>query len=647
MIVLVLLLTLVVGALLSGQKGLVQADTKAVADMIAAELSAARQQAITEGQPVAFAIPSENGAKPHSQGYGIIEGYTPSLASVKSFAAEHPNTCVAVGVIGPGSTIGKPELALVGQSFDLVPWLVASGADKDYVFCFLPDGSLVTNDLPLYSGGYNILVSSGLSYSSSSPPPGTGWGMAPSYFQLNEGASLRTISVSPLGEVSVGRDAAGVSMVDRLDFQEVPAAVPSLPGVTASTPVLLDIEVFPIPDVANLPPGIEALVDVKGHLTLQVTATDSDPERRLYCDWSSDRGGPFSRPDQHPMEWEQDAVGPGVGAWVSRVEWRPPPGANGGELFELSAEVTDPSGTSDTDRIGATGLVQTVHRSKILFQSQRATGNGLYTMLPDGSDVTFLFSGRNGVLSPAGDQVFYARGDTLYLRPLGGDNEIALLTMPAEPFQDHFGNWQPGQVKPNCINQKGDLLFWTTGNSTYVAEFNGFSPVVPYRLNGDPGFVDAYGDRHVDLFISSGGGHVAYDDGYHLYLADFDENGPPYITGGNRNLTDSFLGGTPAGNPSWSPDGRSLFFHADNSGSLDIGLFDFDPSTGVPSNPRYLTNDPAEDGMMSMSPDGSQYVYNKVQGGDWDIVRVNADGSNFVNLTADNPNDDLLPVWGR
>lgn len=649
MIVLVLLVTMVVGALISGRKGLEQADTKALADILVASLRAARQQAITEGHPVSLVLPSDSGTKPHSQGFLIVEGHAPLLTSAHSFASEHPDSCLAVGIVDAAASVDKPQLALAGDSFDFPSWVAASGRGSDYIFCFLPDGSLVTNDLPLSAGSYHILVSSGLRYTGGASLPGVGWGVSPTYFRLDEGAASRLVSLSPLGEVVVEGSAPGVARAGRLEFQSPPAALPSLPTSVAGTdPVLLDIDVFPVPDTANLPPGIEALVDVKEHLSLKVTARDSDPERRLHCNWVSDRGGPFSRPDAHPMEWEQDAGGPGIGAWVSRVEWRPPPGSGGGEIFELSALVSDPTGGTDGDQLGVTGRVQTVQRSKIVFTSQRGGTNGVYSMLSDGSDVTFLCNGRNAVLSPLGDQIFYAAGDSLYLRPIGGTEAIHLATMAQEPFYDpSISSTIMGSVRPNGINAKGDLLFWSIGNSAYVAEFNGFSPVVPYRLNGDPGFLDANGDRHVEMSVSPGGDYVAYDDGFHLYVADFNENGPPYLTGGSRNVTNLFMGGESAGNASWSSDGRKLTFHGNNGGNIDLAALDFDPATGVLSNPRFLTNDAANDDSVSVSPDGTQLVFSKQLGGNWDIFRMNLDGSNPVNLTADNPGADLAPVWGR
>jgi type II secretory pathway pseudopilin PulG len=646
MIVMVLMSAFIVAALVNGAMGVKQADTSGVAEIFASNLRAARQQAVTRSIPVAVVIPSQAGSRPHSQSFYQVTGDNPRISSVTNLAPEHPGTCLAAGVVLPASIIQKTELANSSQKFDFPVWLASAGLEKDYVFCFLPDGTVTTNDLPLADGAYNILVSLGLSFGAASAPTGDGWGTPPSYFEVTEVSSPRLVRLSPSGEVSVRDSIPGIQISRNLEFSETPAPPPELTAASTITPELLDIQVRPKPDPATVPPGIEALVDVDGHLTLEVVASDSDPEELLYCSWLSDRGGAFSRPDLHQMSWVQDAVDPGVGAWVSTVVWRPPPGTAGGELFTLSADVFDPDGRTDGSKLGVSGVVQTIDEETIVFESVRDGRAGLFTMLPDGSGVRRVGDPgqHDAILSPTGQVVVFAQGDSLYLKPLGGE-PLELISMPAEPTGGPFAT--AGNIEPEGFNSTGTLLFWTVGNSAYVGEVNGISPITSYyRLNADPGWVDPLAvKRKVDLSMSPDGSTLVYDNGFHLYAAQFDPSpaaGQPYLPGGNTDITVGFA----AGDARWSEDSSKLVFVSDNAGNLDVFTLDFNTGTGTFSNARNISNNAAQDGFGAFSPDGTRLVYGSIRSGNWELYRVNADGSGEVNIT-NHPSDDVRPMWGR
>jgi len=57
-----------------------------------------------------------------------------------------------------------------------------------------------------------------------------------------------------------------------------------------------------------------------------------------------------------------------------------------------------------------------------------------------------------------------------------------------------------------------------------------------------------------------------------------------------------------------------------------------------------LTNDPANDVMPAISPDGSRIAFASDRGGSWDIYIMNADGGQAVQLTND-PAPQLHPTW--
>ncbi|HSR33740.1 MAG TPA: hypothetical protein VLY63_24500, partial [Anaerolineae bacterium] len=62
------------------------------------------------------------------------------------------------------------------------------------------------------------------------------------------------------------------------------------------------------------------------------------------------------------------------------------------------------------------------------------------------------------------------------------------------------------------------------------------------------------------------------------------------------------------------------------------------------SNPRRLTDDPAEDMRPAWSPDGQQIAFNSERDGNWEIYLVSSDGSDLHRLT-DSPTWEIFPAW--
>ena len=110
-------------------------------------------------------------------------------------------------------------------------------------------------------------------------------------------------------------------------------------------------------------------------------------------------------------------------------------------------------------------------------------------------------------------------------------------------------------------------------------------------------------------------------------------------TGGPSELSDA--------SPAWSPDGSALAYTglSDETGdgvgdNYDVYVMDF-ASGGV----RRLTTSLDQEDAPRWSPDGTALAYQRVVQGRIQVFRIQADGTEAVNLT-NSPITEDQPVWG-
>jgi TolB protein len=94
-------------------------------------------------------------------------------------------------------------------------------------------------------------------------------------------------------------------------------------------------------------------------------------------------------------------------------------------------------------------------------------------------------------------------------------------------------------------------------------------------------------------------------------------------------------------NPALSPDGKHVVFVSDRSGNYEIWRMDEDGS-GL----KNLTNHIAVDRYPAWSPDGKKIAFSSTRSGNWDVWIMNADGSGSHPLT-NHRMADLSPAWSR
>jgi hypothetical protein len=110
-----------------------------------------------------------------------------------------------------------------------------------------------------------------------------------------------------------------------------------------------------------------------------------------------------------------------------------------------------------------------------------------------------------------------------------------------------------------------------------------------------------------------------------LYLTDAD-------TGAQRRLT---TGGSD-GQPAWSPNGQQIAYISQDDGNFEIYRINLDGSNKV-----RLTTEPASDGLPIWSPDGNWIAFRSDRGGSWAIWVMRPDGTDLRKVV-DAP---VLPVW--
>ncbi|MCH7809029.1 MAG: PD40 domain-containing protein, partial [Chloroflexi bacterium] len=221
-----------------------------------------------------------------------------------------------------------------------------------------------------------------------------------------------------------------------------------------------------------------------------------------------------------------------------------------------------------------------------------------------------------------------------------------------DPAADQLPTWSPD----------GALIAWSRDQDVYVMAQDGSGQT---RLAEDAGFPTWSPDGSMIAFASQGDVFAMRADGSKI-----------------ENLTDNPDGWDSI--PAWSPDGTQIAFVSNRDGNLEIYVMNSDGSDQT----RLTERVQEEDSRPSWSPDGSEIAFggmteerrrdilvmnadgssvseltSAVEGenndapswapdgiriafvSEGDIHLIDADGSNFVNLTNDPTSPDVDPAW--
>ncbi|MCA9792624.1 MAG: PD40 domain-containing protein [Candidatus Eremiobacteraeota bacterium] len=340
-----------------------KAPAQGLVQVLAEELRLARQKAVTNASPVAVCLPADG--IPQSSSFYILEGRNaPIITRVRDLSGDFIGASMFVGV-WPGAPATKNAPLPAGSkagAWDLDQWLPA-GSKTDFVFCFTPDGSLITNDLPSFDGSYHIVAANGLTFGPGAAAGASTVSPGPVYAQLQQAGDPQTLSISPAGGITIR---AGVVRGPGIDIagRATGGAVAPRESVTTLAPSSVELSTIyvqsaPDPSIPN-----DGLCKPGQYISLECWARDPGG-RQLFAKWnqtsSSGRLGRFSFPnggappgsvlqkEVDRMEWDPNHDwGDGTrGGWRARWGWTVPSDAVSGDVFTVTADVRDARGEAN------------------------------------------------------------------------------------------------------------------------------------------------------------------------------------------------------------------------------------------------------------------------------------------------------------
>ncbi len=281
-----------------------------------------------------------------------------------------------------------------------------------------------------------------------------------------------------------------------------------------------------------------------------------------------------------------------------------------------------------------------VDGSKIYFDSTFNDG-GLYSINPDGTGLAQMAENLTGTFisqAPDGSQLLFvgvkkgAEDFGLYLIDNDGKFPTALKNIDFEVIAP---TWNPGSFSGISLPKKIQKIAFHSnrdGNTEiYSIHVDGSHERRLTENNAYDGFPSWSPDGKQVLFQSDRGGELC------IYMMDMD--------GANVRKIPNTQGGNYA---KWSRDGSKIAFFAERNDNTEIIMVNPDGS-----NPVNLTNNAANDETPSWTSDGQKIVFQTnrgnvrkvgengdVQRANYDIYIMDADGSNQTRITGFETNDE-------
>ncbi|MEM3501898.1 MAG: DUF5050 domain-containing protein [Candidatus Bathyarchaeia archaeon] len=257
---------------------------------------------------------------------------------------------------------------------------------------------------------------------------------------------------------------------------------------------------------------------------------------------------------------------------------------------------------------------------KIVFYSDRDGYWRLYSINPDGSDLTQL---THGIMdgepswSPDGSRIVFTGWDD-------GDPEIYLIDQDgSNRLQLTFNSVWDGEASWSPDGRRIVYTSWNETTAVHIMNLDGSNKTRLTRTLAHEQHPAWSPDGSKIVFSSN------RDGDYEIYIMNPDGKDIRKLT---DNTADDY-------SPSWSPDGRKIVFVSDRvtstnpEGDPEIFLMDFEGG-----NVTQLTFNSVDDGDPAFSPDGRRIAFTRREIKYWPFVGwqlcvMETDGSNQMELT--------------
>lgn len=568
-----------------------RAGARGLATVVMAEFESARQSAIRYRQPVAVVLPTNGGSQANSGGLYLLEGETrPLVTRIHDYTREFRGVDLFVGSWGTNpATFSDPSATTrknasfpgaKGPAFSLESWLPTSPVDprSDYCFVFLPDGSVVTNDLPAFDNTYHVLVAAGVATGPAGGLGGTDTvSGSPPYHRLFTTGECYTLCISPAGSIRMETgllSSDGSTLITARAGSSAPGAGPPPPStVSPVNPTLVPgfPSITPVPNPATLPPNVDAVLTKDQYLTLEVQGV-SNSGGELFCNWdvtyhATPEKGAFSfslgGPNGGRMEWDAsiDVDGDSVpdGAWRALWQWRPPPTAAPGDRYDLQAVVSDRD--APALKVQIEKRIMITPPGKVLFETDRTGSAEVWSMNDDGSRQQVFRANASEITADLqGSRFVYVRGGNLW------------LAFPRLPETEDVQLTTSGGVEHPSMSPSGHRIAYRRGDNIYVIQA---SPTnLPAMVDNAPLPPAARMDPSTEKFGWDPAGNILlYTKNEEIWRVDIADGagGNPQPAGAPSLLIASIDGPLPVstekplGSPSWGVDNQIFYINYFNA----------------------------------------------------------------------------------